>query len=83
MKSDVSPPIFTLIDLMEDKVAGHFYKEELVKAPDVNYKKDFFEVEEILRRKTVKSKKLYFVKYMFYPKKFNQWIAAENLTINE
>ncbi len=75
----MNPPIYTIVDLLQDKVPGHFYKEELVKAPNVNYNKHFFEVEEILKTKTVNFKKFFYVKYMFYPKKFNQWIPAENL----
>lgn len=79
MKSEVNPPLFTLVDLLQDKVPGHFYEQELVRAPNVNYNKHFFEVEEILKTKKVKSKTFYYVKYVFYPKKFNEWIPAENL----
>lgn len=79
MKSEVNPPLYSLVDLLKDKVPGHFYTEELLKAPNVNNKKHFFEVEEILKTKVVRSKSFYFVKYLYYPKKFNQWIPAENL----
>ncbi len=71
--------MYSLVDLMKDKVSGHFYKEELTPAPTINYKKKFFEVEKILKKKTVKRKLFYYVKYMFYPQKFNQWIPAGNL----
>lgn len=64
---------------MKDKVAGHFYKEELVKAPNIEYLNHFFEVETILKQKRLKKKLFYYVKYMFYPDKFNEWIPAENM----
>lgn len=64
---------------MNDAVPGHFYKEELTVAPNVNHKKHYFEVEDILKKKLIKNKLYFYVKYMFYPKKFNQWIPAENL----
>lgn len=75
------PPLFSLVDLMKDKVPGHFYKEELVKAPSVEYKKDFFEIEKILKKKKVRSEIYYFVKFMFYPPKFNDWINSKNMNI--
>lgn len=68
---------------MDDKVHGHYYKEELAKAPNVNYKKDFFEVEKVIKKKTIKKKLFYYVKFMFYPSKFNLWIPAGNLKSNE
>ena len=77
--SGEKPPLYSLVDLMNDTVPGHYYKEELLKAPSVNYKKHFFEVEEILAKKYINKKLYYYVKYLFYPKKFNQWIPAKNL----
>ncbi len=64
---------------MNDKVPGHFYKEELTRAPNIEFKNHFFEVEKIIKKKKIKKKLHYYVKYMFYPNKFNQWIPAENL----
>ncbi len=73
------PALYSLEDLMNDKVPGHFYKEELTLAPTVNYNKHFFEVEEVLKKKKIKKKLHFFVKYLYYPKKFNQWIPADNI----
>jgi len=76
----VSPPLFFLRDLMKDKVNGSFYREQLVKSEKPDYKRNFFEVESILGSKKVKGKKYYLVKFLYYPSKFNQYIAEENLT---
>jgi hypothetical protein len=40
--ASISPPLYSLIDLLKDKVPGHFYKEQLTKAPVPDYKKRFF-----------------------------------------
>lgn len=45
------PALYTLKDLMQDKVPGHFYKEELTIAPNLDYKKHFFEVEKVIKKK--------------------------------
>jgi hypothetical protein len=76
----VLPPIYSLVDLMKDKVPGHFYAEQLTKAPVPDYKKDFFLVEKILSEKTIKGKKYYLVKFLFYPSKFNEYVLATNIT---
>jgi len=65
---------------MKDKVNGSFYREQLVKSEKPDYKRNFFEVESILGSKKVKGKKYYLVKFLYYPSKFNQYIAEENLT---
>ena len=64
---------------MKDKVQGHYYFEQLTKAPAPNYKTDFFLVEKILGSKTVRGKKFYLVKFLYYPSKFNPYIPEENL----
>lgn len=66
---------------MQDRVPGHFYKEELVRAPEVENKNHFFEIEKILRKKKVNDILYYYVKYLFYPSKFNEWICSENMKI--
>ena len=79
MDSGEKPPLYSLVDLMNDKVPGHFYKEELQKAPSVDYNKHFFEVEKVIKKKTIKKKLYLYVKFMYYPNKFNQWIPFENV----
>ena len=75
------PPLFSLIDLMKDKVPGHYYFEQLTKAPVPDYKSDFFLVEKIISKKVVRRKVFYLVKFLYYPSKFNQYIPEENLKI--
>lgn len=64
---------------MKDEVKGFFYKEQLTKIQPPKEDR-IFEVEEVLKTKTVKKKKWCLVKYLFYPAKFNQWIPEENFT---
>ena len=64
---------------MKDKVPGHYYLEQLTKAPAPNYKNDFFLIENILSKKVVRGKTYYLVKFLYYPSKFNQYIPEENL----
>ncbi len=64
---------------MKDDVNGSFYREQLVKSEKPDYKSEFFEIESILGTKTVKGKKFYLVKFLYYPSKFNEYIPAENL----
>ena len=78
VNAGVLPPLFTLIDLMKDKVAGHYYFEQLTRAPTPNYQTDFFLVEKVLGEKTVRGEKYYLVKFLYYPSKFNQFIPAAN-----
>ena len=79
--ASVLPPLFSLIDLMKDKVQGHYYFEQLTKAPIPNYKSDFFLVEKVLSKKRFRGKTYYLVKFLYYPSKFNQYIPEENLKI--
>ena len=64
--------MFKLIDLMSSAVPGVYYSEELTKAPKPDYTKDFFHVEKVLKSKKIKGEKFYYVKYAYYPNKFNQ-----------
>lgn len=63
---------------MKDELKQHFYSEQLTKCPPPEYKKQFFEVEKVLKRKKVKGENYFFVKYLYYPSKFNQWIPEKN-----
>ena len=77
--ASIIPPLYSLIDLMKDKVPGHFYREQLTLAPMPEYQKDFFLVEKILGQKIVKGKKFFLVKFLYYPSKFNQYVPETNL----
>ena len=79
----VLPPLFSLIDLMKDPYPGHYYKEQLTKAPKPDFKKDFFFVEKVLSEKKIKGKKYFLVKYLYYPSKYNQFVPEENLKLGK
>ena len=77
----VSPPLYSLKDLLNDPYKGFFYAKQLTKCPAPNFKRDFFMVEKVLAEKMIKKKKYYLVKFLFYPAKFNQYISADNLVV--
>ena len=64
---------------MKDSVPGHFYQEQLTKAPTPDLQKDFFFVEKILGQKKVNGKTYFLVKFLYYPSKFNQFVPEENI----
>lgn len=80
--SEVNPPLYQLVDLMADPVKGNFYSEQLLKT-NVPGDRDLFEIEKVLKTKTVKGKKFLLVKYLYYPSKFNQYVSEENLVIGQ
>ena len=80
MLAEVTPPLYTLVDLQGDKFGAYFYSWQLTPTDKPDYKKDFFLVEEILGEKTVKGQKYFKVKYLYYPSKFNEWVPATNIT---
>jgi len=74
----VNPKLYTLIDLMNDKVPGYYYAEQLTKTEEPK-DSDFRLVEKILKTKTINGVKYFFVKFLFYPPKFNLWIRSDNI----
>ena len=66
--AQLTPVLFRLKDLHHDNVNGLFYAEQLTpteKPQDT----DYFFVESVLKEKTVKKKKYYYCKFLFYPGK--------------
>lgn len=47
MLANKNPPLYTLVDLLNDPVKEKFYKEQLTKCPSPENSKNFFEVEKI------------------------------------
>ena len=76
--SDIYPPLYELVDLFKTQIPGRFYQEQLTKSPPPK-EVDYFFIEKVLKTRTVKGKKEYFVKYLYYPNKFNRWIPAKNV----
>jgi hypothetical protein len=79
ISAGILPELYSLKDLMNDDYPGFYYRQQLVKAPDPNFKRDFFAIEKILKTKYVNKEKYFLVKYLYYPNKFNQLIPAKNL----
>ena len=67
-------PLYTIVDWDGDPITGTFYQQELEKVlvdPDKT-----FQIEKVLKtRKRKGHKKEYFVKWLYYPKKFNSWVT--------
>lgn len=73
--------MYKLEDLMGSAVLGQFYAANLHLAPKIALS-EFFEVEKILKSKTLDNEKYVLVKYKWYPKKFNNWVKYSDLQIN-
>ena len=67
------PVTYHLTDLMNEKIAGKFYAQELIKAKTP----EFYQIEKILdTKKTKRGGVRYLVKWVGYPSKFNQWVSS-------
>lgn len=77
MLANEEPVLYTLANLKNKKVPGHFYRSELVKGkkPTEN---DIYSVEKVLKRRTKNGIKESYVKYLGYNKTFNEWIPDSN-----
>lgn len=78
MQAQIKPELFKLVDLLKDPVQGFFYRDQLKKTIQPSDDR-FFEIESVLKTKTIRKKKWYFCKFLFYPSKFNLWIPEENM----
>ena len=65
-----NPVTYHLADYNNEVIEGSFYAQELMKTE----KPDLFVIESILKTKTVKKKKMLFVKWLGYPASANSWI---------
>ena len=82
ISSSILPVMYQLEDLMGSAILGQFYAANLHLAPQKSLS-EFFEVEKILKSKKIDNEKFVFVKYQFYPKKFNQWVKFSDLKVND
>jgi len=73
------PPIFKLVNILNEPVPGYFYREELTKSEPLDYSKDYFMVEKIVKTKYVKGTKYCLLKYLFYPSRFNEWVKDSDI----
>ncbi|XP_053402652.1 uncharacterized protein LOC128557979 [Mercenaria mercenaria] len=70
-------PIYRLRDLQDEEIKGTFYESELQK---MNYDPEqTFKIDKIIKTKGKGHNKQYFVKWKYYPKKFNSWVKASDI----
>ena len=70
-------PIYRLKDYDGDAITGSFYQQELQK---VDLSDDnLFKIETILKSRGTGQNKQYFVKWLYWPKKFNSWVKASDI----
>jgi DNA polymerase III alpha subunit (gram-positive type) len=65
-------PVYQLSDWEDEPISGTFYKEELVEASEP----DEYKIEKILKKRGKGKKEEYLVRWLHWPKKFDQWIPA-------
>jgi len=70
-------PVYRVKDYDGDEIKGTFYQSELQKV-DVK-DDDLWKVETILKTRGKGVNKQYYVKWMYWPKKFNSWIKASDV----
>lgn len=78
MLANVEPVLFQLKDLMKATKDGYYYKEQLTLC-DPPKESDFFPIEKILHKKVIKRQTFYYVKYLYYSSKFNQYVPERNI----
>ncbi|XP_038045902.1 uncharacterized protein LOC119720335 [Patiria miniata] len=67
------PPVYRLKDYNGDEVDGTFYQHELQRVVQLS---DLYQVEKVLRTRTHRRKREYFVKWLGYQDKFNSWTTS-------
>lgn len=70
-----TPVTYELRDLDGEVIEGGFYEAELQKVA----KPEEFKIEKIIDKKRFRGKRHFLVKWLGYPDKFNQWIAATDI----
>ena len=68
-------PIYKLRDWNGEPIKGTFYQQQLQKV-DVS-DEDAFKIDKVLKRRRVNGRNQVLVKWLNWPKKFNQWIDED------
>ena len=69
--------VYRLKDYDNEDITGSFYQKELQKVDlDEN---NMFKIESILKTRGKGKQKQYFVKWLYWPKKFNSWVKASDI----
>ena len=69
------PFLYKLRDLSGEKILGSFYKDELTEV----ILKNEYKIKILKTKIGENNKKFYYVNYINYPKKFNEWISENQL----
>ena len=70
-------PTYRIKDYDNEEIIGSFYQSELQK---INISEDqMWKVEKILKTKGKGQNKQYYVKWLYWPKKFNSWVKASDI----
>ena len=70
-----NPVVYKIKDLLDEKIDGIFYEEQLQKILKLD---NIYYISEILKKRTRKGKKEYLVSWLGYPDKFNSWESQDN-----
>ena len=70
-----NPPVYSLRDLNDEPIDGVFYEQEIQKVDDTQE----YKIDKIIKTRTDKGKKQYFVSWLGYPDSFNSWINQQDL----
>ena len=74
---ETDPREYKLKSLTGEEIEGRFYEKEMVKV--VMNEDDLFQIEKVLKKRTVTGVKQVYVKWKGWDKSHNQWIDAEGL----
>ena len=72
---NTDPITYKLVDYLKNSIKGSFYSEELLKTKVP----DYFEIDKILKTRTVGKKKEYFVKFVGHNNTFNEWVSEDQV----
>lgn len=76
----LKPVLYYISDVMNHPVPGSFYEQQLFRAPKPDLtNSDFFQIDKVVFNRKFKGKKYYFVKFLFYPDKFNKYVTLKEL----
>ena len=73
---DTNPVTYGIKDYNSDYIKGSFYESELLK---VDKSSNIYPIERIVRRRTIRGRTQYLVKYLGYSDIFNDWIDQADL----
>lgn len=69
-------PVYRLTDLEGTEIQGTWYESEMLPLKDPDLDKMSFKIDKVLKRRGKGRNKEYFVKWKYYPNKFNSWVKA-------